>query len=89
MKKFLGRHLNKALRLVNLRLLPQDKYEEIYFQSKFYWNDPFLELLKHPKELMSLIPKSKSQVRQDLFVLSELDFKKKSGKKFYKLKFFV
>jgi FkbM family methyltransferase len=55
--------------------MPQDKYEEIYFQSKFYWNDPFLELLKHPKELISLIPKSKSQVRQDLFAISELDFK--------------
>lgn len=77
MIKTLGRCINKVLRIVNLRVLPQDKYEEIYFQSRFYWNDPFLELLKHPKELISLVPKSRSQVRQDLFAISELDFKKK------------
>lgn len=75
MFRLLGRLANKVLSIFNLRLLELNKYEEIYFQSRFYWNDPFLDLLKHPVELRDLVPSSKAQVRQDLFVISELDFK--------------
>lgn len=76
MFRLTGRLINKLLALFNLRMLQLTKYEEIYFQSRFYWNDPFLDLLKHPKELRELVPSSKAQVRQDLFVISELDFKR-------------
>ena len=72
----LGRLANKVLSIFNLRLLQLSKYEEIYFQSRFYWNDPFLDLLKHPDKLRELVPRSKAQVRQDLFVISELNFKR-------------
>ena len=70
-----GRYINKTLRFFNLRILPLDKYQEMYFQAQFYWNDPFLDLLKHPEVLRDLVPKSKAQVRQDLFAISESNFK--------------
>ena len=71
-----GRYINKTLRFFNLRILPLDKYQEMYFQAQFYWNDPFLDLLKHPEVLRDLVPKSKAQVRQDLFAISESNFKR-------------
>lgn len=76
MLKLVGKYINRALKLVNLRVLPLDKYEELYFQSRFYWNDPFLELFNNSSELRKYIPLSKAQVRQDLFVISELNFKR-------------
>jgi FkbM family methyltransferase len=43
--------------------------------SYFYWNDPFLQLFSQPERIKELVPYSKAQVRQDLFVLQELNFK--------------
>lgn len=75
-KRILGRIANSVLRLFSLRLVPLDTYNEMEFQSKFYWNDPFLEVLGASDDLRNYVKHSKSQVRQDLFVTSELDFKK-------------
>ena len=44
--------------------------------SIFYCNDPFLNLFNSPKRILELIPDSRSQVRQDLFVISEFGFKR-------------
>ena len=75
MRKSIGKILNTVLRRFNLRLISLEKFNEIFAQSLFYWNDPFLDILKHPNELVNYVSKSNSQARQDLFVISELDFK--------------
>jgi FkbM family methyltransferase len=75
MRKFIGKSLNRLLRIFNLRIISLEKFEEIFSQSLFYWNDPFLSILKHPNKLVNYVSKSNSQARQDLFVISELDFK--------------
>jgi FkbM family methyltransferase len=43
--------------------------------GKFFWSDPFLALFNNPDLIRSLIPHSKSSIRQDLFVISELGAK--------------
>jgi len=67
--------LNAILARLNLRLVYKSKWDEMFTLSYFYWNDPFLQLFSEPERIKELIPYSKSQVRQDLFVLQELNFK--------------
>jgi len=67
--------LNALLGKLGLRLVRKKTWEEMQNLSFFYWNDPFLQLFKDPEKIKSLVPFSKSQIKQDLFVLQELDFK--------------
>jgi FkbM family methyltransferase len=58
-----------------MRLVRTSTWDEMRTLSFFYWNDPFLQLFSSPERIKELVPFSKAQVRQDLFVLDELDFK--------------
>ena len=72
----MARVFNFILGIFKLRLIKVSRIEEFDLFSSFYWNDPFLRLFKNPVEVSKLVKKSKSQIRQDLFVISELNFKK-------------
>lgn len=76
MTRFFKRLSNYLLSLFNLKLISVTTFEELTFQSRFYWNDPFLQILKNGDELRKIVNLSKSQIRQDLFVISELGFKR-------------
>ena len=67
---------NKFLAIFNLVVIDKKTYASLLQFGKFYWGDPFMLLFKSPAKVRELIPLSKSGVRQDLFVISELDFKK-------------
>lgn len=62
--------------MLGLKLIPIKTFEHLSFQARFYWNDPFLKIMKNGDELRKIVNLSKSQVRQDLFVISELNFKR-------------
>jgi hypothetical protein len=67
---------NKLIEFTGLIIIRRAKYLRLEKLSKFYFNDPFLQLFKMPELVLKYIPLSQSQIRQDLFVLSELNFKR-------------
>ena len=73
--RLLSTIINFILNYWGLRLVRLERIAEYDLYSNFYWNDPFLKLFGHPEEVKKLVKKSKSQIRQDLFVISELNFK--------------
>ena len=70
------KYLNYFLAKLGFRLVPMYQWVYVNQISNFYWNDPFLNLFNSPNKILELIPDSRSQVRQDLFVISELGFKR-------------
>lgn len=75
MKRFLSKFTKNILKQLNLEITNYHKLQSL----KEYEQDINL-ILKLPNEkvcqLISLADKSKSQIKQDLFVLSELNFKR-------------
>ena len=67
--------MNPILSNFDLILIKKSTYSYLLKLSKFYWSDPFLLLFNEPERVRELIPFSMSGVRQDLFVISQLNFK--------------
>lgn len=74
--QFILLFFNKLIEFTGLTVIRRAKLLRLEKFSKFYFNDPFLQLFKMPEIVLKYIPLSQSQIRQDLFVLSELDFKR-------------
>jgi hypothetical protein len=74
--QFILYSLNKLFQFTGLVVVRRAKYLRLEKLSKFYFNDPFLQMFKMPEIVLKYIPLSQSQIRQDLFVLSELNFKR-------------
>ena len=74
--QFILLFFNKLIEFTGLTVIRRAKLLRLEKLSKFYFNDPFLQLFKMPEIVLKYIPLSQSQIRQDLFVLSELDFKR-------------
>ena len=71
--------INKFLKKFNLRLMKYTTYEKVILNDKtFDFN--FISQIKIKENLsktMHYFSKSRSQLRQDLFTLNQLNFKKK------------
>ena len=60
----------------NWRLAKKDRYEEMRHQARSYWDMELIRRLPDSqlRKAIDLLEPSKSQVRQDIFALAELDF---------------
>jgi FkbM family methyltransferase len=74
-RSIVRKSLRFVLSKVGLVMISQETYSLLLQLGKFYWGDPFLLLFRNPERVRELIVHSKSGVRQDLFVISELGFK--------------
>lgn len=69
--------LNRLLSKFDLRLVSKARYDQLTAYASEYRDFEFAAMLdkKHLDQIFKNLDSSKSQLRQDLFVLSELDFK--------------
>ena len=78
---FIKNYLNFFLKKFNLRLTTFSHFKRLSLDSKSSFDFNFLNTLKKNKEklfqTLKFMPMSNSQLRQDLFVLNQLNFKKK------------
>jgi len=79
LKKYIIKYLHKFLKLFKINVIRNKDLNSLqeYKNSRPREDLKFLSTIKSndSNKLLSLIPKSKSQLRQDLFVISELNFK--------------
>jgi FkbM family methyltransferase len=73
--RFNLKSINVVVGTLGLLLIKSSRLTEFKVYERLYWSDPFLQVLKHPERVKLLVSESKSQLRQDLFVISECDFK--------------
>jgi len=81
LKLFVKNFLNFVLKKFNLRLTTFSHFNKLSLDAKSSFDFTFLSTVKKNKEqlfkTLKYMPMSKSQLRQDLFVLNQLNFKKK------------
>ena len=81
LKFLLKKYLNLFLKELNLRLTTFSHFNKLSIDAKSSFDFTFLSTVKKNKEqlfkTLKYMPMSKSQLRQDLFVLNQLNFKKK------------
>jgi FkbM family methyltransferase len=81
LKLFIKNFLNFVLKKFNLRLTTFSHFNKLSLNAKSSFDFTFLSTVKKNKEqlfkTLKYMPMSKSQLRQDLFVLNQLNFKKK------------
>jgi len=81
LKFLLKKYLNLFLKEFNLRLTTSSHFESLTSNVNSSFDFNFLSTVKKNKEqlfkTLKYMPMSKSQLRQDLFVLNQLNFKKK------------
>lgn len=72
------KYIKLLLKFFNIRLIREDRYLKLDNLARQGFIAPIIGILNNPNksELLTSLPKTKSQIGQDLFVLSETNFKK-------------
>jgi FkbM family methyltransferase len=76
MKRYFIEFLRKQLRMAGVEAMRHDTFENLVLEVKKGHDMELIQSVpeRHILEIVQNLSKSKSQLRQDLFVLSELDF---------------